>query len=204
MDPVIILRWTLAYKIKSKTFFVNSLWIYQLYNYFCPNDISSVYYVQDSLHDEPRVFFDPNTFSSDGTVHLSDITFSDDGTLVSLGLSSKGSDWMTVRFRDTLSGKDLRDTLHNIKFSSIVWSQDNEGIFYAVRIFFLINFSAAKKTYVFSVIQNWVRNPQNRISVSVQKLTNMEIRNFITIVSAQTKKMTCFCWNLTTLSCWCK
>lgn len=92
----------------------------------------SVYYVQDSLHEEPRVFFDPNTLSTDGTVHLSDITFSEDGQLVSLGLNSKGSDWMTVHFRNTSSGEDFPETLHDIKFSNIAWSKDGLGIFYAV------------------------------------------------------------------------
>ncbi|XP_037041818.1 prolyl endopeptidase-like isoform X1 [Bradysia coprophila] len=90
-----------------------------------------VYYVQNSLNDEPRVFFDPNTLSTDGTVHLSDITFSEDGQLVALGLSSNGSDWMSVRFRNTSSGMEYPDVLHDIKFSDIVWSKDGLGIFYA-------------------------------------------------------------------------
>ncbi|XP_037050214.1 prolyl endopeptidase-like isoform X2 [Bradysia coprophila] len=90
-----------------------------------------VFYVQNSLNDEPRVFFDPNTLSTDGTLHLSDITFSEYGQLVALGLSSNGSDWMSVRFRNTSSGMEYPDVLHDIKFSVIVWSKDGLGIFYA-------------------------------------------------------------------------
>ncbi|XP_037041819.1 prolyl endopeptidase-like isoform X2 [Bradysia coprophila] len=90
-----------------------------------------VYYVQDSLNDEPRIFFDPNTLSYDGTIQLSDTTFSEDGELVALGLCSDGSDWMSVRFRNTSSGMEYPDVLHDIKFSVIVWSKDGLGIFYA-------------------------------------------------------------------------
>ncbi|XP_037050213.1 prolyl endopeptidase-like isoform X1 [Bradysia coprophila] len=90
-----------------------------------------VYYVQDSLNDEPRIFFDPNTLSYDGTIQLSDTTFSEDGELVALGVSSNGSDWITVRFRNTSSGMEYPDVLHDIKFSAIVWSKDGLGIFYA-------------------------------------------------------------------------
>ncbi|XP_037041815.1 prolyl endopeptidase-like [Bradysia coprophila] len=90
-----------------------------------------VHYVQNSLNDEPRVFFDPNTLSTDGTVHLSRTVFSEDGKLVALGLNSNGSDWMSVRFRNTSSGLEYPDVLHDIKFSSIVWSKDGLGIFYA-------------------------------------------------------------------------
>lgn len=78
------------------------------------------------------MFFDPNTLSTDGTVELSDITFSQDGALVSLGLKSKGSDWMSVRIRNVSSGKDFPETLHDIKFSNIAWTKDGLGIFYAV------------------------------------------------------------------------
>lgn len=89
--------------------------------------------MQDSLDDEPRVFFDPNTLSTDGTIHLSDIEFSEDGELVALGLSSDGSDWVTVRFRNTSSGKDYPEILEDVKFTNIVWSKDGRGVFYAVR-----------------------------------------------------------------------
>ncbi|CAL8083603.1 unnamed protein product [Orchesella dallaii] len=91
-----------------------------------------VYYVQDTLDAKPEVFFDPNKFSEDGFVHLSDITFSNDGELVALGLNSKGSDWMTIRIRNVSTGQDYSETLEDIKFSNIAWTVDNTGFFYAV------------------------------------------------------------------------
>lgn len=89
--------------------------------------------MQDSLDDEPRVVFDPNTLSTDGTVELNDITFSENGELVALKLSSDGSDWTTVRFRNTSSGEEYPEILHDIKYSVIVWDKNGQGIFYAVR-----------------------------------------------------------------------
>ncbi|ODM95949.1 Prolyl endopeptidase, partial [Orchesella cincta] len=90
-----------------------------------------VYYVQDTLDSQPQVFFDPNTLSEDGTVHLSDFEFSDDGELVALALNSKGSDWLTIRIRNVSTGEDYSETLEDIKFSAIAWTNDNVGFFYA-------------------------------------------------------------------------
>lgn len=90
--------------------------------------------MQDSLQSEPRIFFDPNTLSTDGTMYLSDMVFSEDGQVVLLGLNNKGSDWMTVRFLNTSTREEYDEILHDIKFSDFVWSKDGLGVFYAVRI----------------------------------------------------------------------
>lgn len=81
-----------------------------------------------------KVFFDPNALSADGTVSLGELEFSDDGELVVLGLNSKGSDWMTVRIRNVSSGEEYPETLSDIKFSNIAWTDDNLGFFYAVSV----------------------------------------------------------------------
>ena len=39
-------------------------------------------FTQSDLRGEPKVFLDPNKFSSDGTIALDSFTFSEDGCLV--------------------------------------------------------------------------------------------------------------------------
>lgn len=90
----------------------------------------NVIYVADTLGAAERVLIDPNTFSEDGTVALGAVAFSDDGNLAAYATSASGSDWLTWRVRDVLTGNDLRDELHWGKFSSAAWMRDGSGFFY--------------------------------------------------------------------------
>ncbi|XP_038655180.1 prolyl endopeptidase-like [Scyliorhinus canicula] len=90
----------------------------------------SVMYVQNSLDDEPQVFLDPNKFSDDGTVALRGYAFSEDGEYFAYGLSTSGSDWVTIKFLKVDGVVELPDTLKRVKFSCMAWTHDGKGIFY--------------------------------------------------------------------------
>jgi prolyl oligopeptidase len=91
----------------------------------------NVLLVAESLSAEPRVLFDPNTLSADGTVALADTAISDDGKLMAYGIATSGSDWNEWHVRDIDTGKDLSDDLKWVKFSRASWSKDNKGFYYS-------------------------------------------------------------------------
>ncbi|KAI9208342.1 prolyl oligopeptidase [Polychytrium aggregatum] len=92
----------------------------------------SVLYKQDSLTGEPKVFFDPNTLSEDGTVSLNTYSFSESGDLFAYALSASGSDWVTIHVKSTKDGAtgEVDDPVHWAKFTSIEWTHDEKGYFY--------------------------------------------------------------------------
>lgn len=90
----------------------------------------SVLYVVDP-NAEPRVLIDPNTFSQDGTIAMSNASFTEDGSLVAYTKSIAGSDWTEMKVRDVTTGEDLSDHLKWLKWSSASWKEDNSGFYYS-------------------------------------------------------------------------
>lgn len=90
----------------------------------------SILYVSEGLNEPQSVFLDPNTLSDDGTVALSGTKFTENGATFAYGLSSSGSDWIEIKFRNTESLKDFPETLKKVKFSTMSWMHDHKGFFY--------------------------------------------------------------------------
>jgi prolyl oligopeptidase len=93
-----------------------------------------VFYELDSLSqstDQAKILLDPNTFSEDGTVAIQSLNFSFDGKTMCYSVSDAGSDWSTIYFMDVASRTKLDDVIIRTKFSSLRWTTDNRGIFYA-------------------------------------------------------------------------
>lgn len=101
---------------------------YYYYNTGLQNQ--SVLYKQQTLDGEAEVFLDPNKLSQDGTTSIRTQRFTPDGTILAYGLSEKGSDWMTLKFR-TVDGKDLDDIVYGVKHSNIAWLPNNRGVIYS-------------------------------------------------------------------------
>ncbi|CAK9178360.1 unnamed protein product [Ilex paraguariensis] len=89
-----------------------------------------VLYMQDSLDAKPEVLLDPNALSEDGTVALSSYAVSEDAKYLAYGISSGGSDWVTIKVMRIEDKVVLPDTLCWVKFTDISWTHDNKGFFY--------------------------------------------------------------------------
>jgi prolyl oligopeptidase len=90
-----------------------------------------VLYTLDRHEAPPRVLFDPNTLSADGTVSLAGYAVSDDGEMLAYGLSRAGSDWQDWHVREIATGVEREDLVEWVKFSGASWAKDGGGFFYS-------------------------------------------------------------------------
>lgn len=92
----------------------------------------SVYYRKRNLVDaSEEVFFDPNKLSKDGTVAVNSLSFTKDGKYVAYGLSSSGSDWVTIHVMEAETKKVLDDKIEWVKASGATWTEDGRGFYYS-------------------------------------------------------------------------
>ncbi|MGH8128482.1 MAG: prolyl oligopeptidase family serine peptidase [Gammaproteobacteria bacterium] len=90
-----------------------------------------VVYVQDSSSAKPRVLFDPNKLSPDGSIAVKEGTPSPNGRYYAYALSKGGSDWQSIHVMNVKTGKQLPDVVRWAKFSGISWTHDDKGFFYS-------------------------------------------------------------------------
>lgn len=120
---------------------LTSLWDYEKigapykegdYIYYSKNDglqNQNVFYRKKGDGEE-ELFLDPNTFSEDGTISLSQLSFSKDGSLLAYSISEGGSDWKKILVMETENKQIVEDTIKDTKFGSISWYK-NEGFYYS-------------------------------------------------------------------------
>src|SRR6201991_1178865 len=100
--------------------------------FFTKNDglqNQSVYYIQKGVNGTPEVFLDPNKFSADGTSVLSAFSLSKDGKYLAYGISTGGSDWVTLNLMEVATKQKLSDELQWLKVSGVSWQGD--GFYYS-------------------------------------------------------------------------
>lgn len=123
---------------------VKNLWNYEKlsspfkegkYTYFYKNNgLQNQNVLYRHLNDESsknaKVFLDPNSFKSDGTISLGNISFSKNSKFLAYSISEGGSDWRKIIIMDLKRNEVLKDTLVDVKFSGISWYKD-EGFYYS-------------------------------------------------------------------------
>lgn len=90
----------------------------------------SVLYVKEEDQQE-EVLIDPNLFSDDGTVAMTNYAISDDGNWIAYALSKHGSDWQEIFIRNVTTKEDQEDHIKHVKFTNIAWAPDHSGFFYS-------------------------------------------------------------------------
>jgi prolyl oligopeptidase len=77
------------------------------------------------LDGSARVLLDPNGWSEDGTTALAGWEPSPSGETVAYLMQAGGSDWRTIRFVDSATGRPLDDEIQWAKFTGISWIGDD-------------------------------------------------------------------------------
>ena len=77
-----------------------------------------------------KVLFDPNTWSTDGTMGLGGWWPSHDGRYVAYSVKENNSDETTTKIFDVVANKDLPDQITGTKYSGASWTPDGKGFYY--------------------------------------------------------------------------
>ena len=91
----------------------------------------AVLYTTVGLDGAPKVAFDPNAVSTDGSVGVAGYAFSPDGSMLAYGLAQGGGDWADWHFVEVASGKKLPEVIRWTKYYEPVFAPDGKGIYYS-------------------------------------------------------------------------
>ncbi|MDG1120309.1 MAG: S9 family peptidase, partial [SAR86 cluster bacterium] len=94
------------------------------------NQQQAVFMMKACNECEPVILLDPNKFSVDGTVSLSDISVSPNGEYLAYSISDGGSDWRTWKVYNIEAAQETDDLIEWSKFSYAVWESDSSGFYY--------------------------------------------------------------------------
>eukprot|EP01041_Mallomonas_annulata_P004825 gene4825-9621_t len=86
-----------------------------------------VLYKTSTVDKDGEIIFDPNSFNEGMSKNLHNIWVSNDGKLFAYATYSTGSEWITIKIKNSSTLKDLNDVIYHCKKStSLVWSHENE------------------------------------------------------------------------------
>ena len=105
----------------------------ELYRYNDGLQNQSVLYMrtEGEPHSAARVVIDPNSASESGTWALKSSALSAEGRYLAYQYAEAGSDWVEIKVRDLMTGRDLDDHLKWVKFSGLSWAKDGSGFYYS-------------------------------------------------------------------------
>ena len=89
-----------------------------------------VLYRQQGLDGEPEVVLDPNLWSSDGTVAISNYTLDDGARYLAYTISASGSDRQEIHIRDLEKKENLEEIIQWCRFTNMAWVGD-KGFYYS-------------------------------------------------------------------------
>ena len=89
-----------------------------------------VLYRQKGLTGEVEVVLDPNLWSSDGTVAMSNYTLDQGAKYLAYTVSVAGSDRQTIHIRDLEKKENLSEVIQWCRFTNMAWVGD-EGFYYS-------------------------------------------------------------------------
>lgn len=170
---------------------LTKLWNYS--KYFVPEKVENNTFFQKNAglqnqaivymqrgDDEPEVIIDPNKFSDDGTVALTNYSISKDGNLIAYATSKSGSDWQEIRVRNIHTKEDSRDLIKWCKFTNIPWTPDGLGFYYS-RFPKQEGLAPEEGSYYNSIYFHKLGTPQEMDELIYQDVINKELGHYPSI-----------------------